>query len=87
MVERVHNAYSLVISALKHNMCHRWTIIWLVPTLLRDHSIPLYIMDIFETINHAQKARDVPPTPSDDYGRNRDPIENRGRVYDRFDTA
>ena len=40
-------------------MCHRWTIIWLVPTLLRDRSTPLYIMDLSETINHARTARDV----------------------------
>ena len=57
-------------------MCHRWTIIWLVPTLLRDHSIPLYIMDIFETINHARTARDATPTPSDDFAVIEIPIEN-----------
>jgi len=34
-------------------------------------------MDIFETINHARTARDAPPTPSDDYGRIDDPIENQ----------
>ena len=36
-------------------------------------------MDLYETINLARKARDVPPTPSDDYGLIEDPIENQGR--------
>ena len=29
---------------------------------------PLHIMDLSEKINHARTSRDVPPTPSDDYG-------------------
>jgi len=36
-------------------------------------------MDLSETINHARTAKDVPPTPSDDYGLIEDPIENQGR--------
>ena len=36
-------------------------------------------MDLSETINHARTSRDVPPTPSDDYGLIEDPIENQGR--------
>jgi len=36
-------------------------------------------MDLSETINLARTARDAPPTPSDDYGRIEDPIENQGR--------
>ena len=30
------------------------------------------------TINHARTARDVSPTPSDDFDRIKDPIENQG---------
>jgi len=32
-----------------------------------------------ESVNHARTVRDVPPTPSDDYGLIEDPIENQGR--------
>jgi len=47
--------------------------------LSRFWSPPLHIMDLSETINYARTARDVPPTPSDDYGLIEDPIENQGR--------
>ena len=41
-------------------------------------------MDLSETINHARTARDAPPTPSDDYGRIDDPIENQNLHLSEF---